>query len=162
MIDQLIKLYYPPRPNLKHPPTPNYLSLKVCLAGYPFAGKKTQAELIREKYGLNVFVMEELINEAMNYNAADHKTADSEAAETPEYEGLSEDEPCEGCPHELYQKIGQEIRQQLLDGCEISDQQYVNLFVAKLRCTYPYKTPAQKRHEVEQKATQWVQITRRL
>lgn len=43
VIDQLIKLYYPPRPDLKHPPTPNWLALKVCLVGYPFSGKKTQA-----------------------------------------------------------------------------------------------------------------------
>jgi len=41
VIDQLIKLHYPPRPDLKHPPTPNWLQLKICLAGYPFAGKKT-------------------------------------------------------------------------------------------------------------------------
>ena len=47
VVDQLIKLYYPPRPDLKHPPTPNYLALKVCLTGYPFAGKKSQAELIK-------------------------------------------------------------------------------------------------------------------
>jgi hypothetical protein len=41
VIDQLIKLYYPQRPDLKHPPTPNWLALKVCLVGYPFTGKKT-------------------------------------------------------------------------------------------------------------------------
>ena len=39
-IDQLNRLYYPQRPNLKHPPTPNWLALKICLVGYPFAGKK--------------------------------------------------------------------------------------------------------------------------
>lgn len=47
----------------------------MCLAGYPFAGKKTQAEKIRQKYGLNVFVMEDLINEAITfqYNPDEHK-----------------------------------------------------------------------------------------
>jgi hypothetical protein len=43
VIDQLIKLHYPQRPDLKHPPTPNWLALKICLIGYPFSGKKTQA-----------------------------------------------------------------------------------------------------------------------
>ena len=62
VIDQLIKLYYPQRPDLKHPPTPNWLALKVCLVGYPFTGKKTQAALIKQKYGLDVYVMEDLIN----------------------------------------------------------------------------------------------------
>lgn len=42
VIDQLIKLHYPPRPDLKHPPTPNWLALKVCLAGYPHSWTREQ------------------------------------------------------------------------------------------------------------------------
>ena len=65
VIEQLIKLYYPPRADLKHPATPNHLALKLCLIGYPFAGKKTQAQIIKQKYGLDVYSMDELVQEAI-------------------------------------------------------------------------------------------------
>lgn len=38
----------------------------------------------------------------------------------------------------------------------------MRLFVCKLRCTYPYKTPVQKRKEVEQKAQSFCEIQKRL
>lgn len=65
VIEQLIKLYYPQRADLKHPATPNHLALKMCLIGYPFAGKKTQAQIIKQKYGLDVYSMDELVQEAI-------------------------------------------------------------------------------------------------
>lgn len=52
---------------MKHPQNPNWLSLKLCLVGYPFAGKKEQADLIRKKYNLDVFVMETLVQEAIDF-----------------------------------------------------------------------------------------------
>jgi len=57
-------LNYEARSRLKHPQTPNWLALKLCLVGYPFAGKKVSADFIKEKYGLDVFQMESLIDEA--------------------------------------------------------------------------------------------------
>lgn len=36
----------------------------MCLVGYPFAGKSESALFIKEKYGLDVFVMDALIEEA--------------------------------------------------------------------------------------------------
>ena len=63
-LEQIIKLNNDARSRLKHPQTPNWLSLKLCLVGYPFAGKDTSATFIKERYGLDVFVMEALIEEA--------------------------------------------------------------------------------------------------
>lgn len=85
----------------------------MCLAGYPFAGKKTQAEKIRQKYGLNVFVMEDLINEAITfqYNPDEHKWEQPPTHTEEECEGLSEDECLETNPYEEYQTIGQEIKE---------------------------------------------------
>ena len=42
-IEQIIKINFAERARLKHPQNPNWLSVKICLAGYPFAGKKEQA-----------------------------------------------------------------------------------------------------------------------
>ena len=63
-LEQIIKLNYEARAKLKHPQTPNWLALKLCLVGYPFAGKKVSAQFIKEKYGLDIFQMESLIDEA--------------------------------------------------------------------------------------------------
>jgi len=57
-------LNYEARSKLKHPQTPNWLALKLCLVGYPFAGKKVSADYIKENYGLDIFQMEILIEEA--------------------------------------------------------------------------------------------------
>lgn len=60
-LEQIIKINFAERARLKHPQTPNWLSVKICLAGYPFSGKKEQAEMIRQKFNLDVFVMESLV-----------------------------------------------------------------------------------------------------
>lgn len=39
-LEQIIKINFEERAKLMHPQNPNWLSLKLCLVGYPFAGKK--------------------------------------------------------------------------------------------------------------------------
>ncbi len=76
---------------MKHPPTPNWLALKICLVGYPFAGKKQQAQQIKEKFGLDVYIIDELVNEAINFSAGTLMQPAAALSE-PGYEDLSEDE----------------------------------------------------------------------
>ena len=45
---------------------PNWLPLKLSLLGYAFAGKKTLADLVQQKYGLEVISVEDLINECID------------------------------------------------------------------------------------------------
>lgn len=162
VIDQLIKLHYPQRPDLKHPPTPNWLALKICLVGYPFSGKKTQAQLIKQKYGLDVYVMEELINEAMTFNPEEQRlNSPAQALQdlgSYDYQDLSEDEVLDHNVNDEMAAIGKEIKEQLLEGQEISDALYVRLFICKLRCTYAYKCPVTKRREADVKAHRYVEI----
>lgn len=66
-LEQIIKINFAERAKLKHPQTPNWLSVKICLVGYPYAGKKEQAEMIRKKYNLDVFQMEALVQEAIEF-----------------------------------------------------------------------------------------------
>ena len=40
-IEQIIKINFEQRNKQKLPRTPNYLTLKLCLIGYPFSGKKS-------------------------------------------------------------------------------------------------------------------------
>lgn len=47
--------------------TPSWLPLKICITGYPYAGKKTQAEFIAKRYGLDVFQMDELVQQAITF-----------------------------------------------------------------------------------------------
>ena len=97
-IEQIIKINYEQRCKQKTPKTPNYLQLKLCIIGYPFAGKKTQSALIKEKYGLDVFEMGALIQEAIDFSDANPKPlhrdvtpqAELKASEAPSLgEGLS-------------------------------------------------------------------------
>lgn len=55
-------------------------------------------------------------------------------------------------------EIGALIKEQLLEGNEVSDELYVRLFICKLRTSYAYKCPITKRKEVEHKALRYVQI----
>lgn len=66
-IEKIIKLNKADRPKLKHPQTPHWLPLKLAMVGYPFSGKKEQALLLKQKFGLDVFIMEDLINEAIQF-----------------------------------------------------------------------------------------------
>ena len=66
-IEQIIKINYEERQKTKMPKTPNHLPLKLCMVGYPFAGKKTQAALIKEKFGLDVYDMGALVQEAIDF-----------------------------------------------------------------------------------------------
>jgi adenylate kinase family enzyme len=43
------------------------LNLKVCFIGYSFAGKKTQANRLKEEYGLNVFELNDLVKQSLEY-----------------------------------------------------------------------------------------------
>ena len=69
-IEQIIKINFAERARLKHPQNPNWLSVKICLAGYPFAGKKEQAERLSKKFNLDIFVMEALVQEAIDFAVA--------------------------------------------------------------------------------------------
>ena len=69
-IEQIIKINFAERARLKHPQNPNWLSVKICLAGYPFSGKKEQAERISKQYNLDIFVMEMLVQEAIDFSVA--------------------------------------------------------------------------------------------
>lgn len=115
VIDQLVKLHYPSRPDLKHPPTPNWLALKICLVGYPFSGKKTQAALIKEKYGLDVFIMEDLINEAMEFNPNEQRlnSPNNAIVDLGVYndQGLSEDEELDHNVNDEFAAIGKELKE---------------------------------------------------
>ena len=57
-LEQIIKLNHDARSRLKHPQTPNWLALKLCLVGYPFSGMGSAAKYIKQAYGLDVFHME--------------------------------------------------------------------------------------------------------
>lgn len=60
------------RENHKRPKVPHYLNLKLCFVGYSFAGKKTQANLLKEKFenALNIYHLNDLAEEAVNFYEA--------------------------------------------------------------------------------------------
>jgi hypothetical protein len=66
---------------------------------------------------------------------------------------MSVDSEAEDTYHELsvkedFRLCGEKIAKILRDGQEIPDEVYVELYVAKLRITYPYKSKKQRRQEM--------------
>lgn len=47
---------------------PQYLNLKLCFIGYAFAGKKTQANLLKDQFGLQTYQLSDLVAEAIAYS----------------------------------------------------------------------------------------------
>ena len=169
-IEEIIKINFAERARLKHPQNPNWLPLKLCLVGYPFAGKKAQSEMIRAKYGLDVYCMESLVHEALRF-AEDNPEpiAKQEEEKKEEAQGsdldddlISQDEEADFNLQEEFRLCGVQIQELLLDGEEISDELYVKIFVTKLRMDYEYKSPIQKRMEIKQQAKRTIDINDRL
>ena len=149
-IEQVIQLNFEARANQKRPQMPQYLNLKLCFIGYAFAGKKTQAKMLQESYGLQTYQMSDLVSEAVSFyevhpNPIEIPSQQEPAAEEEKIESLSEDsEIYEGYSVESVKEdlrqVGEKITNLLKEGEEIPDEVYVQLYVTKLRLTYPYKS----------------------
>ena len=149
---------------------PQYLSLKVAFIGYNFAGKKTQAELIAKEYGLHTYQLNDLVGEALalyEQNPEPFAPSGEEKAEEAieQHPTMSEDSE-EGDDYsnftakEDFRLCGEKIAQILKDGQEISDEVYVQLYVAKLRLTYPHYSK-KKIHADMIKTVEWVREQRK-
>lgn len=46
---------------------PQYLNLKLCFIGYAFSGKKTQAQKLKEEYGLDIYYLNDLVDQALKF-----------------------------------------------------------------------------------------------
>lgn len=146
-LEQIIKINFDERSRLMHPQNPNWLSVKICLAGYPFSGKKEQAECLRKKYNLDIFVMDSLVQEAIDFSVEnpnaieapakpeeeEKKEGENDANDSLSDIGMSEDEDQEFNLQEEFRQCGLQMQELLLDGEEISDDLYVRVFVTKLR-----------------------------
>jgi len=133
-------------------------------------------DYIKEKYGLDIFQMESLIDEAREAANAPPVKKEKEAEEVKDGEdvldksskheseddSISEDEDEKTEAQADFCAIGREIEDLLFSGEEISDEIYVRLFVAKLRITYEYKSPRQKLREMKDEARRTVEIKDRL
>lgn len=63
----LIENIFPKKPLLAKPDFPAYLPIKLSLLGVPFAGKRTLASLLRQKYAIEAFSPEDVLKEAIAY-----------------------------------------------------------------------------------------------
>ena len=65
-------------------------------------------------------------------------------------------------PEEDFRQCGQKIQNFLIEGLEIPDQQYVDLYIAKLRMTYEYKDKKALTDAVMKDAERELELTRKL
>lgn len=141
---------------------PQYLALKVCFIGYNFAGKKTQAKQMAEEFGLQTYQLSDLVDEVLAYYEQNPEPIAQPASENVE-EHIEEDPTMSDDSEEVgnaytlesvredFRLCGLKISELLKEGQEISDEIYVQLYVSKLRLTYPYKSKKQVRSEIRKK-----------
>lgn len=148
---------------------PQYLNLKLCFIGYAFAGKKTQAKMLQDNYGLQTYQMSDLVSEAVNFYESNPNPIEFTKKEPVEenIESLSEDsEIDEGYTPESVQEdlrqVGEKIANLLKEGQEIPDEVYVQLYVTKLRLTYPHKSKSQLRSELTAKVQKQREIQKKI
>ena len=141
---------------------PQYLALKVCFIGYNFAGKKTQAKQLAEEFGLQTYQLSDLVDEVLafyeqNPEPVAQPDADNAEEHIEEDPTMSDDSEEVGNSYKVesaredFRLCGLKISELLKDGQEISDEVYVQLYVSKLRLTYPYKSKKQIRSELRKK-----------
>ena len=66
IIQNIIDLRYPkkqqPKPSSD---VPNYLPLRLLSIGYPFSGKKSLCAFLKQKYGIEILKLDDIIKEAV-------------------------------------------------------------------------------------------------
>ena len=99
VIEKVIYLNYEGEEEIVKPDVPDHLPLKLAIIGQAFSGKKTQAQIISEKYNLKQYHAFELIEEALGRAGEDQEPIDEEHVEkeanTIEGEKV-EEKPVEG------------------------------------------------------------------
>ena len=62
----IVDVACPMEEKLPIPKIPNHLPLKITILGSDFSGKKTVANFLKEKFGLEIINPEKILNEAMS------------------------------------------------------------------------------------------------
>lgn len=63
VVETIIDLFYPEKREIVKPDVPSYMPLKLVVTGYSFSGKRTLCKFLKEKYGLEVLQVDEIIRE---------------------------------------------------------------------------------------------------
>jgi len=90
------------------------------LVGYPFSGTNTQAAYVKENYGLDLFKVDQLVQEAIECSdqpiQGTPEPAEEAFEKSSDFADLSEDEAHYTDPVEELRLCGIAIREALLDG----------------------------------------------
>jgi len=139
LVKNLIDMKYPPkqRPNPSSD-IPNHLPLRLLALGYPFSGRKTVSNFLKQKYGVEVLKMDEILKEAVDLNAPppveDPKKAKKggkKEVEVPKPENTE------------LKALGLTIKELQEKGEEIPTEIYIDAFRAKIKELFPPQTEDQ-------------------
>ncbi|CDW76374.1 sperm flagellar protein 2 [Stylonychia lemnae] len=170
-LELIINMNFDQRENHKKPKMPSYLNLKLCFVGYAFAGKKTQANKLKEVFGnLDIYYLNDLVSQAVSFFEQNPESIQRALQQNSEEEAIQDDlEISEDSEideelnaEEDFRQCGQDISELLKEGIEITDDIYVRLFIAKLRLTYPHKSKKQLRRELKSKVEKEREITQKI
>ena len=129
-VRSLINLNYPPQKQADRSRLTLEVKLKLSIIGFAYGGKKTQAQMLSGKHGIAVLKIEELISEALK--EIEEKGEDVDIPSKEEHE-TKKDDP------EL-KKIAYSVREDLMQGREVSDLHCIQLIMHKLRLLFGFMT----------------------
>lgn len=65
VVETIIDLAFPEKKAVSIPDVPRYMPLKLVVSGYAFSGKRTLCKFIKEKYGVEILQVDEIIKELL-------------------------------------------------------------------------------------------------
>ncbi|KAJ3039877.1 Sperm flagellar protein 2 [Rhizophlyctis rosea] len=130
LINTILEMTQPPQPTRKLPQLPN-VPLRLALIGKRFAGKMTVATQLKERYGLHLVVVDELVKEAIKQADPSHHPHHPDSSSTP----TSTHKPHKrGTAHPLTKsQIGARIQAMILAGHPVDDALFVALVVDAIK-----------------------------
>ena len=140
IIFNIIDAKYPRLKSPEKPDLPTYMPLKLIAVGNPFSGRKSLANYLKTKYGLEIISVSEIIKEAVDFasSAAPLEEQKNKAVKKPGKPGVKIDEHIRIDNPEL-KILSSEMKEYVSQGKEIPTTLIIRGIILKIKTLFPLK-----------------------
>lgn len=145
----IIDKLHPKVPVLPAPELPSYLSLKLSVIGKPLSGKKTLCGLLKQKYGIEIILPKQILNEAINlaFPPEESEATKKKAAKKPGKKLLEEQKSTDNIELKELGFAAKNSKNESNNN-EFSDEIMVRAIVLKIKTLFANKTQEQLQAEL--------------
>lgn len=125
----------------------NQVPIKLSLLGHDFAGKKTQAKILSENFPFKIYIIDNLLNNALELLDRLEKPLDFTTSEytnstyrSKQREELQSQRAADESKYSRIKDLARDIREILKNGRAITDDIYVDLLVEFIKIDFPEKS----------------------